>query len=92
MVYKLHLNKAIKKWMASQNFKSSLRQLFKKQGSIVDFTVLCCFGYLVRPVELIFVSNVFWILKVRQIIISCLCQSLVTVAATFRLHVNIGLE
>lgn len=92
MVYKLHLNKAIKKWMASQIFKSSLRQLFKKQGSIVDFTVLCCFGYLVRPVELMFVSNVFWILKVRQIITSCLCQSLVTVAAAFRLHVNIGLE
>ena len=48
--------------------------------------------YLVRPVELTFVSGVFWTLKVKQIIISWLSEGLVTVAAAFLLHVNIGLE
>lgn len=47
--------------------------------------------YLVRPVELIFVSDAFWILKVKETIISCLSEGLVT-AAAFRLHVNVGLE
>lgn len=53
MVYKLHLNKAIKKWMASQSFKSSLRQLFNKQGRLQISLYSVALEYLVRPVELI---------------------------------------